>query len=72
MNTKVILSGLKSPAYQEVANTLCDIVERVKQKTITYKQGLAEIAGFKHIIQLYALDLQTLQTEKTVKKLTKK
>jgi hypothetical protein len=56
MNVEVIKKEIKSPALKTIVESLCSLIERVKNGDITYQQGSAEIAGHKHIIQSLALD----------------
>ena len=56
MNTKVLINEIKSKALQEIAESLNEVLNRVKTEEIDMRQGMVEIAGHKHLIQTIALD----------------
>lgn len=71
MKVELVLKEMKSEACQEIVKELSRIIEKVQQKEIQYKQGMAEITGCKHIIQSIALDWTFNGKKEQIKKLGK-
>lgn len=58
MNIELIKKELASPAHKELAGAILQVVEEIKSGKKDYYQGLAQLAGYKQVIQLMALELK--------------
>ena len=56
MNINTITKEISSPALQEIATSLNDLIDRIQSNEVTHQQGSTEITGHKHLIQSIALD----------------
>jgi hypothetical protein len=68
MDIEVIKKEIKSPALRTIVQSLCTLIDRVKNGEITYQQGSTEIAGHKHVIQALALDWMFSKKTKSLTK----
>lgn len=57
MNIQVIKDEINNPALKELASAILETVEAVKDGKKEYNQALAELAGFKQVIQIMALEV---------------
>lgn len=55
--TDTIVNELTNTGYRGLATEILDTVSKVKLGSINYKQGLVELAGYKQVVQLLALEM---------------
>lgn len=57
MNAEDIVNELTNVSYRHLATEILDTINKVKNGTKNYKQGMVELQGYKQVIQLIALEM---------------
>lgn len=57
MDISVVKAGISNPAMREPVEAILQTVEDVKSGKKPHNQGLTELAGYKQVVQVMALEV---------------
>lgn len=57
MDIEVIKKGITNPAMRELVDAILQTVQEVKSGKKSHNQGLAELSGYKQVVQIMALEV---------------
>lgn len=57
MDIELVKKDIANPAHRELAGAILETIEEIKSGKKGYNQGMTELAGYKQIIQLMALEV---------------
>ena len=69
MNAKTLMAEIKSNALKQIAESLNEVLEKVKSEETDIKQAMVQITAHKHLIQTIALDWTFNGVDKNARKL---